>query len=107
MNKITNPNPSTDVDNQAIPIEENVEVLSEIIEYLDAVIEARERARRGLVPERTFWDELIDVNCTPMGQDYDYEPEETWDILFDVWQTVGVLLSDAMSIYRRDVDEQF
>ena len=105
MEKTANLNLPTNVADQNISefdLEQDVRALDGIIEYLDATIQARKRARIGWIPERTFWDELIDVNCTPLGQDYDDDGQGTWDSLFEVWQVVGAFLSDAMSPFEKE-----
>ncbi len=43
--------------------------MDEIIERLEAIARAKRKVRYGWIQERTFWDDLIDVNCTPLGQD--------------------------------------
>ena len=104
MKKTTNLNLSADVADQTISeldLKKDIRALDKIIEHLDAIIRAREKARIGWIPERTFWDELIDVNCTPLGQDYDDGYHGTWDSLFEIWQVVGAHLSEAMSLYEK------
>ncbi len=75
---------------------------------MDDFIERLEASRRGVVqrgtyftPKRDFWDEMIDINCTPQGQDLRIRYSGTWGSLMEIWQLVGAYLSDAMSYEQK------
>ena len=79
-------------------LERQIKALDEIIERLEAIARAKRKVRYGWIQERTSWDDLIDVNCTPLGQDLDYGYDGPWDSLFELWDFVGAYLSEAMSL---------
>lgn len=71
------------------------------IERLKARRMAFGQPNRSMVPSRSFLDELIDVNCTPLRQNIENHYPGAWNSLFDVWQLVGSYLSEAMSYEQK------
>ena len=94
---------NSDTADQVVPDRDHsayIKMLDKVIVRLRAAIRARETARTGCwLPDRTFSDELIDVNCTPQGQEYDYGYHGPWDSLFEAWQATGAYLAEAMSSF--------
>ena len=86
--------------NDGYDLKAEVQALDEIIAFLRARIEYREKMVSKRARERNFWDEFIDVNSTPMGHDYSAE-STPWDLLSEAWSTVGTHLSMAMGSFRR------
>ena len=85
-------------------LEKQIKILDKIIKRLEYADKARKRVREGWIPEQTFLDEFIDVNCTPMGQDIEYGDDPYWHSLHGVWDLVGAYLSEAMSSYDEDLE---
>ncbi|MCY4674942.1 MAG: hypothetical protein OXD43_14480 [Bacteroidetes bacterium] len=101
-------NTPADTVSQSIPISDHdlqkqIEALDRVIEHLRHAAEARRKVREGWVPKETFWDELIDVNCTPMGQNTEYGEDAYWHSMQGVWHLVGAYLAEAMSLYDDDL----
>ena len=80
-----------------------VKISDRIIKRIEYADKARKRVREGWIPEQTFLDEFIDVNCTPMGQDIEYGDDLSWHSLHGAWCLVGAYLSEAMSSYDEDL----
>lgn len=79
--------------------EAEVRALDEVIAILQARVLRVEKLEAKWAQRRTFWDELIDVNCTPHGQD-SADDSTPWDWLFEAWWLVGTQLSNAMGSFR-------
>ncbi|MCY4234568.1 MAG: hypothetical protein OXE59_12625 [Bacteroidetes bacterium] len=47
--------------------------------------------------DQSFFDEFIDIHCTPAGQDFPFKCSGPWDSFYEAWKLVGSLLSNAMS----------
>ena len=89
------------------PPERDCGDMNEMMVHLDnqARKRARERAWKRVrtgqwLPERTFWDELVDVNCTPQGQEFENDYLGPWDSFYEAWYAAGAYLSEAMSLHE-------
>ncbi len=99
-------NTLTDTVDQPIPdhdLQKQIKALDRVIVRLQYAAKARRKVREGWAPKQTFWDELIDVNCTPMGQDIEYGDDVYWHSPHGLWHLVGAYLSEAMSLYDDDL----
>ena len=98
-------NTLTDTVDQSPPsrdLQKQIKVLDELIEHLQYAAKAREKVKEGWIPKQSFWDEFMDVNSTPMGQDIEYGDDAYWHHLHGLWYLVGAYLSEAMSSYDDD-----
>ena len=86
-----------DTERGTYDLEKELEAMDNFIKRLEANRVGVVQLNRDFIPKRSFWDELIDVNCTPQGQDLHTRHSGPWDSLMEVWQLVGAYLSDAMS----------
>ena len=84
-------------------LQKQIKVLDRVIERLQNAAKARRKVREGWIPKQNLWDEFIDVNCTPMGQDIEYGDDAYWHNLHGLWYLVGAYLSEAMSSYDDDL----
>lgn len=80
-------------------LENEIKILDKAIERLEVGAGDMAQMKIEYIPERSFWDELIDVNCTPQGQDY-RDPHGTWDRLLSAWLITGAYLSEAMHLQK-------
>ena len=80
-------------------LQKQIEALDRFIEHLQYAANARRKVREGWTPKETFLDELIDVNCTPMGQNTEYGEDAYWLSMQGIWYLVGAYLAEAMSLY--------
>lgn len=80
-------------------LQKQVKVLDRVIERIQLADSAREKVREGWAPRQTFWDEFIDVNCTPMGQDEEYGEDAYWSTLDGIWHLAGAYMAEAMAPY--------
>ncbi len=78
-------------------LQKQVKVLDRVIERMQLADRAREKVRDGWAPRQTFWDEFIDVNCTPMGQDEGYDEDAYWSTLDGIWHLAGAYMAEAMA----------
>jgi hypothetical protein len=92
---------STSISNH--DLRKQIEILDRVIEHLQYAAKARKKVREGWIPKETFWDEFIDVNCTPMGQDTEYGKDAYWHSMQGIWYLVGAYLTEAMSMYDDDL----
>lgn len=93
---------------QSTPVSEHdlqkqIEILDRVIEHLQCATKARKKVREGWIPKETFWDEFIDVNCTPMGHDTEYGEDAYWHSMQGIWYLVGAYMAEAMSLYDDDL----
>ena len=101
-------NTPTDIVSQSTSVSEHdrqkqIEVLVRFIKHHQYVAKARKKVREGWIPKETFWDEFIDVNCTPMGQDTEYGEDAYWHSMQGIWYLVGAYLAEAMSLHDDDL----
>lgn len=82
-------------------LKDKIRALDKIIERLELSTGDMLQVKPKLFQKRSFWDELIDVNCTPDGQDYDDYGD--WDLLREAWEMTGKHLSDAMHLHKHNV----
>ena len=68
-----------------IGLQKQIKVLDKVIERLQYAPKARRKVREGWIPKQDFWDEFIDVNCTPMGQDIEYGDDAYWHSPHGLW----------------------
>ncbi len=85
-------------------LQKQIKVLDGIIERIKLADKAREKVKEGWGPDQTFLDELIDVNCTPMGQNIDYGEDAYWYTPDGLWYLVGAYLAEAMSLYDNKLE---
>ncbi len=90
-----------DSEHDQYDLEKELRAMDDFIERLKVRRMALGQLNRSLVPSRSFLDELIDVNCTPLGQNIENHYPGAWYSLFDVWQLVGSYLSEAMSYEQK------
>ena len=79
-------------------LQKQIEALDRVIEHLQFAANARRKVREGWMPKETFWDELIDVNCNPMGQNTECGEEAYWLSTQGIWYLAGAYLAEAMSL---------
>lgn len=84
-------------------LQKQIEALDRVIEHLQYAADARRKVRRGWIPTVTFWDELIDANCTPTGQNTKNSKDAYWHSMQGVWYLVGAYLAEAMSLHDGDI----
>ena len=80
-------------------LQKQIEALDRVIEHLQNAANARRKVREGWIPKETFLDELIDVNCTPMGQNTEYGQDAYRNSMREIWYLAGAYLAEAMSSY--------
>lgn len=98
-------NTSADTASRSISISDRVwrnqiEALDRVIEHLNYAANARKKVREGVDPKRkTFWEELIDVNCPSIGQNTEYGEDAYWHSMREIWYLAGAYLAEAMFLY--------
>ncbi len=72
----------------------------------DSANAIREKVKTGRwLPRQTFLDVLVDVHCTPQGQEYDYGYHGPRDSFFEAWEAAGAYLAEAMNIYGSSLND--
>jgi len=82
-------------------LEKQLKAMDRFLDLHESNILRMETPVTVLNPERNFFDEFIDIQCTPAGQNFPFQYTGAWDGFFEAWKLVGSLLSNAMSSFEQ------